>query len=877
MSTRPPLRHRLTAALTLLVYVSLLLLVPSCGDQGSKTITGAREAVPSYSCEDTLTGQVTPAAPIEGVSNIRYRLGRDGTIRLELLDAAAAVIGTVQITIEMILGSQFGANIDASYEEGGEVKASQSTQVRLAGGRWLGRTRQAVGQNHALLWSALDLDGKLAELSLGAPLAAGAVPAGTAAVVDQGTAYVAHAVITEGGQADVQGARAFIQQQSLAAINGATAFQRLTQAAEDLAWLDDAEIKLRRCTASSAADLEPGLSSTSALSVCSQAKSTAGAGSSSQARNSSESSAQTQQAIEGCSTSDSPFAKVLQIESILGSVAAGLVIAGVLAVAWPAIFAGSTTALVVTLVGSSVAAYVVGNWISSLVNAAAGAIPGLNQLRGIGSSGTGSVANAVSNASSGSRGDPHLFTTDGLFYDLQAAGEFVLLESTGQNPWQVQVRQEPGNGICPNIAFNTAVATKLGDATVHLDIAPERQLMVGGILATVPGDALLFDNGDSLERTDKLEWTLTWATGERLSVSGVGNARSLDLSLHLPSNRKHAVRGLLGNFDGDRNNDISLRDGTLLAQPIKHAQLISEFAASYRIAHKESLFSYATGGTTADYDVPGFPTGEATPADLPEAVRTSAEQTCKSAGIENPISLDACILDVGCTGDADLTESHVGVLPDSKLNFPQPVDYSGWVAEGQGTWVPDTDGLSVVQLTNGDPTFYVSPDDYLGVQFTGSLTVETTGDDDIIGFVLGYQTPLTASGDDPDDLNAVIISWKAVAQNYVGGVAQEGLTLSRSSGLQTDLRGTLWHHPESPIYKVLATSYGSDKGWMVKTTYKFVLTYTASLVEVSIDGAPLFSVTSAQAGAPFEAGRFGFYNFSQSNVRYADFSVTQLN
>ena len=181
MSTRPPLRHRLTAALTLLVYVSLLLLVPSCGDQGSKTITGAREAVPSYSCEDTLTGQVTPAAPIEGVSNIRYRLGRDGTIRLELLDAAAAVIGTVQITIEMILGSQFGANIDASYEEGGEVKASQSTQVRLAGGRWLGRTRQAVGQNHALLWSALDLDGKLAELSLGAPLAAGAVPAGTAA------------------------------------------------------------------------------------------------------------------------------------------------------------------------------------------------------------------------------------------------------------------------------------------------------------------------------------------------------------------------------------------------------------------------------------------------------------------------------------------------------------------------------------------------------------------------------------------------------------------------------------------------------------------------------------------------------------------------
>ncbi|HMR79905.1 MAG TPA: hypothetical protein PKD61_32575, partial [Polyangiaceae bacterium] len=84
MSTHTPLRHRLTAALTLLVYGSLLVLIPGCGDQASKIITEAPASVPSYSCEESLSGEVAPATPIDGVSSIRYNLGRDGNIQLEL-------------------------------------------------------------------------------------------------------------------------------------------------------------------------------------------------------------------------------------------------------------------------------------------------------------------------------------------------------------------------------------------------------------------------------------------------------------------------------------------------------------------------------------------------------------------------------------------------------------------------------------------------------------------------------------------------------------------------------------------------------------------------------------------------------------------------
>ncbi|MCA9565720.1 MAG: hypothetical protein KC561_19620, partial [Myxococcales bacterium] len=79
-----------------------------------------------------------------------------------------------------------------------------------------------------------------------------------------------------------------------------------------------------------------------------------------------------------------------------------------------------------------------------------------------------------------SAGDPHISTLDSLHYDFQGAGEFILVESTGESSdFVVQIRQEPWTlGSCDGVAVNTAVAMRvegtvvayyLGDESISID------------------------------------------------------------------------------------------------------------------------------------------------------------------------------------------------------------------------------------------------------------------------------------------------------------------------------------------------------------------------------------------------------------------------
>ena len=78
-----------------------------------------------------------------------------------------------------------------------------------------------------------------------------------------------------------------------------------------------------------------------------------------------------------------------------------------------------------------------------------------------------------------------------------------------------------------------------------------------------------------------------------------------------------------------------------------------------------------------------------------------------------------------------------------------------------------------------------------------------------------------------------------------------------------------WGHVDSPEFDVLATSFGSDKGWADNVEYEFELIYESDRIRISIDGTPIFDVAGG-----FEPGRFGFYNYSQAQVRYSDFAIS---
>ncbi|WP_086666720.1 M91 family zinc metallopeptidase [Lentzea kentuckyensis] len=201
----------------------------------------------------------------------------------------------------------------------------------------------------------------------------------------------------------------------------------------------------------------------------------------------------------------------------------------------------------------------------------------------------------------GSDGDPHLYTFDRRFYSFQAAGEFVLVKGDGM---EIQVRQQPFEDST-TVSVNTAVA---------VSAAGQKQMIRGA-------------------------GKVAWPDGSALWVTPIG-AYGLRVQVLLSDARKGKVSGLLGNYDGDKDNDVD-------------DDVYGAFADRWRV--KDSLFDYEPGKNTDSYTDRRFPSRQTSLADVPE--RDQAEQTCRAAGVTQQPFLDACVLDVGLTGKADFATS----------------------------------------------------------------------------------------------------------------------------------------------------------------------------------------------------------------------------
>lgn len=197
----------------------------------------------------------------------------------------------------------------------------------------------------------------------------------------------------------------------------------------------------------------------------------------------------------------------------------------------------------------------------------------------------------------------------------------------------------------------------------------------------------------------------------------------------------------------------------------------------------------------------------------------------------------------------------------SGLSNAALVDLSTWEHDGQGTWNVQAGNDTVLQTVNGQPTvFFQDGSNARGTAISGEITVQTSGDDDYIGFVLGYQNDeLTSSTAD-----YWLIDWKQNNQ----GAAIDGLSLSHvTNGSNTN---SFWAHTSGAVTEVARGSTLSSTGWVDFQTYSFDIVHTASLIQVSVNGNIEISVSNTDAGvAEFTDGAYGFYNYSQSNVLYA--------
>ena len=205
-----------------------------------------------------------------------------------------------------------------------------------------------------------------------------------------------------------------------------------------------------------------------------------------------------------------------------------------------------------------------------------------------------------------------------------------------------------------------------------------------------------------------------------------------------------------------------------------------------------------------------------------------------------------------------------------------PVDLSGWTAEGgSSNWTVAGSNDEVFQSVNGNPTVFFDPTSTgsQGTALSGNITVQSTSDDDFIGFVLGYNSGEMGSDGSNAGADFFLIDWKQGDQ----GAAVDGLAISHITGA-VDADPGLWAHSGAGMNEIQRGNSLGSTGWADNTEYEFSILFTDSLIEVMVDGILEISITAADAGlAAFDDGAFGFYNYSQASVLYSAITSVDCN
>jgi alpha-tubulin suppressor-like RCC1 family protein len=294
-----------------------------------------------------------------------------------------------------------------------------------------------------------------------------------------------------------------------------------------------------------------------------------------------------------------------------------------------------------------------------------------------------------------STGDPHLTTLDGLRYDFQGHGEFIVVKSSTDN-FEIQARQEDAYKK-GNVTLNTAVAVRVGADVICLTAKPDRFFINNQPQNWATFTTQALKDGGSVTKVNTEMVNVKNQNGDVVSINFHGSYL-LDYSVSLAENRIGKVSGLLGNFDGNANNDIAVRDGNILSGrgSVSFKEMYPVFADSWRIQQSQSLFYYDSGKNTASYTIKDFPK---TLVRLTPEQAVKAEGICRAAGVTTEPFLSACIFDVGVTDDASLVSSSLWAQgqdsrpPGQPLNIlPEAIDIKTISTRNSGTFLLKSDG-----------------------------------------------------------------------------------------------------------------------------------------------------------------------------------------
>jgi uncharacterized membrane protein len=211
-------------------------------------------------------------------------------------------------------------------------------------------------------------------------------------------------------------------------------------------------------------------------------------------------------------------------------------------------------------------------------------------------------------------------------------------------------------------------------------------------------------------------------------------------------------------------------------------------------------------------------------------------------------------------------ESQVGNGGDA-----QPLNFTGWSTvnlldpgQGNGNWVLSNGNTTATQTVNGVPTMLLSDFSASADEFEGTLRVDTSADDDFIGFIFGYQ----------DSQHFYVFDWKQVDQSTTVGFGERGMSVKVINADSPVDASDMW--PTAGNGVRAQTLYHNTTTYSDFTDYHFQLQFTPGSFTITITQGATLIETFTVNDSTYQSGKFGFYNYSQAGVIYSGFTREEL-
>ncbi len=334
-------------------------------------------------------------------------------------------------------------------------------------------------------------------------------------------------------------------------------------------------------------------------------------------------------------------------------------------------------------------------------------------------------------------GDTHIRTVNGVNYDFQAVGEFVLLRD---EYLEIQSRQtavgtdgplgpNPYTGLTSCVSINTAIAIRIGNDRVTYQpntsgqIDPTGlQLRINGKLTPLTAQPIPLASGGRVIQTTPPGGIQVEAPGGSVIVITTNFWDNYQVwYLNVDARNVRAATGVMGTIS-QGNWLPELPDGTPVGSMPpgllqRYQILYGVFGNAWRVSDATSLFDYAPGTSTATFTIPywpGYGVTNCIPPPQPNIINrppqaplTLKEAEDAASGIVDPDLRTNCVHDVMVTGERGFAANYLrldriarNALPSAPalvvpVDFPtnklaQPITF---------TWNRATD-------TDGDPVNY---------------------------------------------------------------------------------------------------------------------------------------------------------------------------